>query len=1208
MKKPKMFWRSAGVYPPKQLLLAMKFTVLFTLVLTMSSFGGVRSQVISYSGKNVKMSDFFRAIKNQANYDVVSKSSDINNILLNVDFKEEALIKVLNDLLPKYGLEYTMENKAIIIKRRNDKPKGSTTYHNNEKYLAMGNQQELLKGRVQDASSKPIAGVTVSIKGKQSVQQTSSDGTFSINAEIGDELLFRFVGYQSVNKLVKNVALMSVTLQEDLFNVDDVVVTAYGKVKRGSLTDAVQTIGGEVLENRPIKSVTEGLRGIAPGINIKMPSGSPEGNPTINIRGFTSINSSASPLILVDGVERPIQDVNPNDVESISLLKDGASSAVYGSRAPYGVLLITTKSGKAGATTVNYSGTMKIGKMVMKPTQPESPEWAHYINLAAKNGRPDGTGVDEIDAITIARMKAWLRKDWGNAAFDELRERFGDQAQVYIENGQFPSGDMAYKNWTREQSFATTKLFEEYLKNTEISSQHNLSLNGGTDKLKYFSSLGYTDTDGLFRGGFNYNKRYNFKTRLDYKVNDWLELRTDINYVRQENQGANYRANSATDAASGNSIANYGDIFGSMNQYFSTPLRVPSGNAYSWILGAAGILGEGGLIKNQRDETVITGGATIKPIKYFEINGDYTWRSSNTAYSKVDKIVYTELPDGTKIQNNRSANVNSIAKTRGVQNYQFAKINAQYQRTFSNKHNVFAQVGMQAEDNRFESLTGSKTDLFDQDVIEALSAAANNPDTRDRMYQWTTLGFYGVATYDYDQRYMIKFTGRRDASSRFAADSRWGFFPSVSGAWNAGRENFWPLKEWVSEFKIRGSWSNSGDLSSVGASNYYTYLPTLDVGLNKTTLLGGNYVIAGYPPGLVSSSLTWAKPRVLDFGVDVTALNNRLTLTYDWYQRTIVDQMGPANPLPKVLGTAAPQLNNSESETRGWELSIGWNDSFNLATKPLRYDVKFHLSDYIGYVTKYNANATGARGGTWTPGQLFGENFVYKSGGVAQNTADLDGRTLTGTYNYPGYLQYQDLNGDGYINAGDGGFWYSRGDQVTNGFNYPRKSFAINTSFSWNNISFSAILEGVMKWNVYNSSDWVWGTSAGSGGTAYFYTPAFKESTKLGYWNPDNTGAHFPAFNTGRGLATDQYSLNLAHLRVRNITIGYDLPAGWLERIKLKRANLYFSGENLGFIYYKSAMKYDPDFLQSGMPGLFGSNANSYPPLRYYSFGVNLTL
>ncbi|WP_454879798.1 SusC/RagA family TonB-linked outer membrane protein [Sphingobacterium detergens] len=1079
----------------------------------------------------------------------------------------------------------------------------------NENTVANQAAQYVVVGaKVLDENGHAIEGISVLEKGTSNGTKTNREGLFSLRVKSKDALLlFSGIGFKSMEASVSDLSSGRLVLVRNEQMVDEVVVTAYGKVKKSSLTDAVATVSGEKLENRPIRSISDGLIGLSPGVNIRMPSGAPETNPTLNIRGFTSINGSASPLVLVDGVERPIQDVNPNDVESISILKDGASTAIYGSRAPYGIILITTKSGKSGKMQVTYSGNVKIGKRVLFPTQPESPEWARYINMAQKNGWPNGTGTDGVDAITIARMEAWLRKDWNNPAFDELRTQFGDKAQQYIENGQFPTTNAGFKNWTREQSFATTNLYEAYLNKSAVSSQHNVNLSGGTDRIQYFSSLGYSGTKGLFKSDLNDNKRYNFQTKLNYKANDWLDLRTDVNYVLQKNLGPNYRAGSASDAGSGATVANYGDIFGSMMQYFATPLKVPSGKAYSWILGAAGIMGEGGSIANERNEMVLTGGATVKPLKYLEFSGDYTYRVSNSQFTKVDKVVYTELPDGTKIQNNRSANISSISKSAGTQKYQFAKFSGQYSRSFADTHNVFLQAGMQLEDNDFQSLTGSKTDLFAQDVIEALNAAANNPLANDNMYSWGTLGYYGVASYDYKQKYMIKVAGRRDASSRFAPESRWGFFPSVSAAWNIGKETFWPFKDLITDFKPRASWSTSGDLTSVGGNNYYTYLPTLGFSVNKTTLLGGNYANVATAPGLVSQTLTWAKPTVLNLGIDITALNRRLNVVYEWYQRRIIDQMGPANPVSAVLGTGAPQLNNSESETRGWELSIGWNDKFILAGKPFNYDLKLNMSDYIGYVTKYSANQLGLRSGYWTPGELFGQNYMYATGGIAQRTENLNGRTLTGEYNYPGYLMYKDLDGDGYIGSGTGGFWYSMGDQIKNGFNYPRRSYSILPSFSWNNFNFSAVLEGVMHWKVFTSSEWIWGSSAGGGGTAYFYTPVFKESSSLGYWTPDNTDAFFPALNTSRSLASDAYTLNLAHLRIRNITVGYNIPEKLISRAGLKRVNVYFSGENLGFIFNKSFIKYDPELL-SNLGGLFSASTNGYPPLRYYSVGVNISL
>jgi TonB-linked SusC/RagA family outer membrane protein len=1056
-----------------------------------------------------------------------------------------------------------------------------------------------VSGIVSSETGEGIPGVSVVEKGKSNGKFTNEKGGFALTVSGAESILvFSYMGYVTQEVKVGDKKTFEIRLTTNLKDLGEVVITAYGKVKKSSLTDAISSISTEKLANRPMRTLSDGLVGLAPGLNIRMSSGAPESSPSINIRGFTSIGSSASPLILVDGVERPISDVDPNDVESISLLKDGASTAIYGSRAPYGILLITTKSGKSGKLSVNYSTNIKVGKMALFPTQPSSPEWARYINLAQRNGQPNGTGTDGVDAITIARMEAWLNKDWNNPAFDDLRAQFGDKAQSYIENGQFPTSDAGFKNWTREQSFATTKLYDAYLNKSAVSQQHNIGFSGGSDKLKFISSFGYNATNGLFKGDFNYNKRYNFHTKLNYQAADWLEIRSDVSYVNQQNQGANYSARNAGDNQSG-TIADYGGIFGSMMQYFATPLRVPSGNAYSWILGAAGIMGDGGLLTNQRNDLVLTGGATLKPLKNLELNGDYTWRVNNSDYTRTDKIAYTELPNGTKIQNNRSANVSGISKTYANLNYKFARFSAQYRYTLAKQHNFFVQAGMQAEENKYKSLTGSRTDLFSQDNIQALNGAANNQLANDNLYEWAVLGYYGVFSYDFQEKYFVKFAGRRDASSRFAKDSRWGMFPSVSAAWNAAKESFWPAKKYVSEFKPRVSWSTSGDVASNGASSYYTYLPTLAFGVNQNTLLGGNYANYATGPGLVSSTLTWAKPTVIDLGLDVSALRNRLTFTYDWYQRTVKDQVGPPNPLPATLGTSAPSLNNAVSETRGWEFTIGWNDQVQVGKKPLFYDLRLNLSDYIGYVTQYAANKSGVTSGTWTPGELFGQNYAYDVNKIAQNKGDLSGGTLANTYTYPGNLMYRDYNGDGYINGGNGGFWYSRGDLVKNGFNYPRKSFSILPSVSWNNITLSAVLEGVLQWTVYNGSEWVWGTRAGSD-LAYFYTPAFKESTSLGYWNTDNKDAFFPAFNTGSGLATKQYSLNLAHLRIRNVTIGYDLPKSLIERVKLKRANLYVSGDNLGFIFNKSFIKYDPELLSSGV--------NGYPPLRYYSVGLNVSL
>ncbi len=1030
-----------------------------------------------------------------------------------------------------------------------------------------------IKGKILDAKGIPIPGVTVREKGTTNGTTTDNKGMFSLNI-VNDNavVVISVIGYEPREVIASSIQNGVIQLTESNKQLNEVVVTAYGKVKKKNLTDAVASISAEQLQNRPIKSLAEGLRGLSPGLNINIPSGAPEANPSINIRGFTAMNSAGAPLVLVDGVERPIQDVNPNDVESVSVLKDGASSIIYGSRAPYGVILITTKSGSSGKVAVNYVSNVKFTTAAMMPKLPSSYDWATYLNQI-KLAAPDGTGVKLVNDLTLERIKAHAAGDYDNPVFAGLDRK-------YVINGSFPD-PTSNSGYSRYNSFGNDDYMDAYFKTAVPATEQNLSFSGGSDRIKYYVGLGYNRTSGVLKPVDNHYQRYNGLTKLQFKAADWLDLDASMSYTRANTLAPNI-------AGFGNNYSTFFSYLG--REYLTNPLRNPDNpDYYSSPVFLSSITG--GEVGSTLNDLTVSGGFNLHPIPGLTINGSYNFRNRTYLNETTQRIVYSYNPSGTVTPGFRTASTNGASKSFGSTDYSFGKLSAEYNKTLSNAHHFFVQVGVQAENNQDKVLNGSGQGLFAQNVIAAISASAGPFTASDALSHWSTLGYYGVITYDFKERYLLKLAARADASSRFAPQSRWGYFPSISAGWNAANEKFWIFKDYISQFKPRVSWSKSGDQSSQGS--LYAYLPTMSSGLSTQTLLGGSLMNYLNPSGLVSNTLTWTKPAVLDFGIDVTALKNRLTITYDWYQRTVYDQADQPRILPQSLGTSAPAENTAVSETRGWELNIGWNDKFSLAGKTANYGLSFMISDYIGYVVKYAFNQSGSRN-VLTPGVLFGQNLVYTSQGIVQNTEGLNGKVLNGSYGYPGYITYADTNGDGFINGGSAGGWYSTGDLKKDGFNYPRKSYSIMPSFSWSNFSVSAIFEGVMQWKQYVSNEVVFG-QAGE-----FFSPFYQQTLDKGFWNTDNKGAFFPAVGQVPSI-NDQYILNLAHLRIRNVTLGYNLPESWLRKIKLQKVNVYVSGENLGFIYNKAFLKYDPALLSA-------SNGMGYPPMRTYSFGLNISL
>lgn len=490
-------------------------------------------------------------------------------------------------------------------------------------------------------------------------------------------------------------------------------------------------------------------------------------------------------------------------------------------------------------------------------------------------------------------------------------------------------------------------------------------------------------------------------------------------------------------------------------------------------------------------------------------------------------------------------------------------------------------------------MTGTTSGLYTQEIPSFNVSWGDNMKLTDAKNHWSTMGAFFRLSYNYDSRYLLDFNGRYDAASKYPPETRWAFFPSVSAGWNIAREAFWPIEE-ISTLKLTGSFGKLGDQS---ANGNYLYIPTMSTGTLSGIVLDGEAPRYVSMPGIVADDITWAKPQTWGFGAEVAALNNRLRGEYYWYQRTVYDQLGPASTLPEVLGVNPPQTNNAISETRGWELSLSWRDqACVIAGAPLNYNLRFILSDYVGYVVSYPDNVTGERG-SWTPGQRFGEVYGYRSAGIATNRDALIHSVLPGTdWYYTGDLLFQDLNGDGQINQGTGSTWYSMGDLVRLGYNYPRMKYAISLGLDWKNFSFSMFLDGVGKEVRYINNYMIFGATGDHGGRKML-----QQHVDLGYWSEYQTDAFFPrAYTQGKNFsnANDQYMIDLAHLRVKNISLGYTLPSEVVSKLRLNRLSFNFSIENLGFIYNKSWLDLDPQVIrQSG---------NGYPIQRTYSLGVKI--
>jgi TonB-linked SusC/RagA family outer membrane protein len=1116
----------------------------------------VREAKIQVTLQEAGLEECFSAIESKTPYKFTYDEKIIrSDVKINYESNQRTVSELLLQISRVAGLKFRQVNNTINVQAMKKNGRG-------EESIEVILQGTTVTGRVTSAEDNTgLPGVNVIVKGTVQGTVTDLDGAYTINVPDDQAVLvYSSVGFISQEVTVGNRSQIDIVMSPDITALEEIVVVGYGTQKKESLTSAVEMVDGEILDNRPIRTVTEGLAGLVAGLNVDQTNGAPASDPNLNIRGFTGFNSQQSPLVLVDGVERTLGDINPADVESISVLKDAAASAIYGSRAPYGVILVTTKSGEKGAgINVTYNGRYNIGQPINVPSFADSWVFAERFNQAYRNALQNPAFSEEA----IQRMR-----DYGAGVID--------YTNIALPNGEWG------RHWDGNDN---NDWFDLALRNSIPSQQHTLNFSGGSNATTYYMGLGYNESIGLFEGLGDRRDRYNALLKVSTDATDWLNLNLSMNYIRTDEFGPEYQGFGR----------NYNTIFNVLSRTWPNwPDQNPNGSPH-WLSPLPGFTGETGEEKLQRNDFVVTGGFDINPLEGWNITGNYTFNTFNNHFEHTSFPLVVINADGSVRLSGRASQQSFIERSMANRQYHTTNLFTSYAREF-NEHYINVLAGYQNEYNRYEDMFVNRKDLYTQ-TIPTIGTSFGDVLANDDLYHWSTQGYFFRASYNYKEKYLLEFNGRYDAHSKFPKDIRWAFFPSIAGGWNVARENFWPT-EVISSLKIRGSYTSSGDH---GAGNYL-YLPTMGTAQGAgDVLLEGGFPPMVFMPGLVSDELTWAKPRTLGIGADISIFNNRLEIVYDWYQRTVYDQAGPAEPLPETLGDNVPRKNNAVSETRGWEFTTKWRDTgFNIAGKPFNYHAEFRISDYVGYVVEYEENITGARSGTWTPGEVFGQNFMYTSNGIAQDVGDIEQNVQQGgAWYYPGDLMMEDLNGDGQINAGDGGYWYSMGDITKMGYNYPRYRYGMTLGATWNGIDLFVLLEGVGHWKMYSGSSWIFGSNSNqwSGGW-------YKEHEELGVWSPETPDAWYPryAFNgKNYGRANDQYMLNLANLRVRNIRIGYNLPASLISRIKLRKVYLYSSIENAGYIYYNSWIKYDPELIDN-------YSGQGYPIQRVISFGLNVGL
>jgi TonB-linked SusC/RagA family outer membrane protein len=1035
-----------------------------------------------------------------------------------------------------------------------------------------------ISGTVIDTGGEPVIGANVVIAGTTIGTVTNVNGRFTLNVPEGSFLQISYIGYTT--QIVKAVDNLTVVLVENAEELDELVVVGYASVKKVNLTGAVDQIRGDVLESRPITSVAQALQGMIGNLNISSSTsygadggGAPGARMSINVRGVTGLtgtnsSSKASPLFVVDGIQsQDINAINPDDIASISVLKDAASAAIYGSNAPYGVVLITTKQGQKGAKPkITYNANFGFASPFNLPTMLNSVEWAEMVNGIQQN------------------------TSGNNFIPDEAMQRIYDFYEGKRKETTRPTNNgQEWASYDNDFGNDNIDWFKEFYKDRSFLQKHNIGLSGGAENVNYYIGAGYNYKDGLYSYGNDSYNRYNIRGNLSSNINKWLKT--------------NFRGSFTKEITDSPSIANAGSG-GVMHDIARTwpiiPLLNPDGHyaRQNYVT----IMEEGGRITKNNNTTVITGEAVLNPVAGWNTTVNYTYTNYNNVYGRNELATIAYRPNGGTYGGQRTRDY--LTRQNGDQEQHTLNAFTSYERQLGG-HYLQGMVGYAQELYKHSYVSASNSGLLYSSNVPSLGAMYDNtPSVSEERATYGTQGVFGRINYNYQEKYLLELNGRYDGSSRFLKDVRSHFYPGASAAWIISKENFAEsLSSYVDLLKVRFSYGSLGDLTFLNSDNfsyplyYYPFYPSL----GTTAATGSNWLFAGNrlpyisSPPIINDVLTWVTSTTVDVGVDAALLKNRLTATFDWFRRNSDDIIGPAEQFPAVLGTAAPKANNASLETNGFELTLGWRDQIN----DFSYGVRATLADSKSVVKKF-PNETRAIN-TWYEGAIVGNIWGFVTEGYYTKADEEAGinqdrqKAINGSTWVAGDIKYKNLDDNELITYGKSTV-DDPGDRKIIGNNTPRYTYGLSLDAAWKGFDVSLFLQGIGKRDAWISSNYFWGNISNVWQVSLF-------DVHKDRWSENNPDGYFPKqYFDGRATKNQQtqtkYLQDASYLRFKNLQIGYTLPKQLLDKAGISKLRFYISGENLA-TFTNLIKTVDPEFSVS--------DGKVYPLQSTWSLGVNLS-
>ncbi len=1184
--------------PALKLLLTMKLILILIcglgLLSSLAEDGYAQATKLTFAFEDASIKEVLLYIENHSEFAFMYDNNEVDvNRKVNIKVKDEKIDVILTQLFGNGQINTRTMGRHIIIF-----PAASHTARALASEQQQQQQQNQVSGTVTDDTGQPLPGVAVVVKGTTQGTVTNADGQYTIsNIPENATLQFSFVGMRAQEVVVGNQTTINIEMVADAIGIEEVVAVGYGTQKKVNLTGAVDVISNEKLVNRSAPTVSQLLQGVSPGLNLEINNQDgfqPGATMDISIRGVGSLNGG-EPYVIVDGFPGNINNLNPEDIESITILKDAAASAIYGARAPYGVILVTTKNGeKDKKLSVTYSGNVFVNTPQPLPESLDSYTWVRMQNEAARN-----LGGQPFTNQTVDRIIAYQNEDW-----DYLRQSMDwpEGATIF---GSLPQGDL----WNNGNlNYANTDWWD-VMYGHSVNQKHDLNFQGGSQHASYYFSAGYLSQEGVLNYGTDKFERISTLGKFNLNITDWWdfgwEMRATINLRNKPNY---------------TNIGDYSQIFREISrEYPITPLYDGYGNYHSES-HIPGIL-QGGADLSKETDHWNNFKMEIRPTQGWKVNADFAYNSFSALNSLENKSVYWYDVHNQPYITGQSIPT-SIERIHRDNYYWTTNIYSSYNFEIKDNHQFLIMAGMQLEKRKNSRLSGYKEDLIVDDVL-SLETATGSPILSESLPHSATQGYFSRFTYNFKEKYLVESNVRYDGSYVFRKGNRWGFYPSFSLGWNIHKESFWNIPEnYISSLKLRGSWGQLGN-QNVSPYSDIDLIPIQNDRLNWIFNFGENRPL-GYTtaPGIVNRNLTWETATTKNIGANIAFLNNRLQADFDLFERLTTDMVGPSEARPGVLGANVPKENNSNLRTRGWELSLNWKQSLNSG---FSYFANVNLYDYKSVVTKY-FNPLGTLS-TWYEGQELGEIWGYTVYDLFRTQEELDDYLASVDLSHiatrwrTGDVRYEDINNDGKVNNGNNTI-DDHGDLSIIGNSEPHWQYGISAGLNYKGFDFSMLLKGVAKKDIYfgRGANMFWGFTHGwwESSLSTNHLDYFRDQpgTKyVGLYEGDaniNTDAYWPRpylnagqENKNKSNPNTRYLQDASYLRLQNIQLGYNLPQQLTSKLNIQKFRLYFSGENL-LTFTKLPNGIDAVALRGWNWGTEYGRL-TYGADRVYSLGITIT-